>query len=67
MMIFGIAVTAVVSGKFLDPFSLARLIDVTAVAGAAALALTVLAVYGVEKSGAAAERIRRPGAIRFVP
>jgi len=51
MMIFGIAVTAVVSGKFLDPFSMARLVEVTAVASLAALALTVFAVVGVEKTG----------------
>ncbi len=50
MMIFGIAVTAVVSGKFLDPFSMARLIAVTAVAGLSALTLTILAVIGVEKN-----------------
>jgi BCD family chlorophyll transporter-like MFS transporter len=64
MMIFGIAVTAVVSGKFLDPFSMSRLIEVTAVAGAAALALTVLAVYGVEKSvrGSRAHEDRAPSA-----
>lgn len=50
MMIFGIAVTAVVSGKFLDPFSMLRLVQVTAVAGCAALALTIVAVVGVERS-----------------
>jgi MFS transporter, BCD family, chlorophyll transporter len=53
MMIFGIAVTAIVSGKFLDPFSMERLIGVTAVASLAAFVLTVLAVSGVEKVGPA--------------
>jgi BCD family chlorophyll transporter-like MFS transporter len=59
MMIFGIAVTAVVSGRFLDPFSMTRLIEVTAVAGAAAVLMTMLAVAGVEpksRSGVFNER-----------
>jgi BCD family chlorophyll transporter-like MFS transporter len=50
MMIFGIAVTAVVTGKFLDPFSMARLVAVTAATGALALAVTSLAVAGLERS-----------------
>ncbi|MBL8584702.1 MAG: BCD family MFS transporter, partial [Rhizobiaceae bacterium] len=50
MMIFGIAITAVISGRFLDPFSMSRLIEVTAVAGVAALALTTVAVTGVERA-----------------
>lgn len=49
MMIFGIAVTAVVSGRFLDPFTMTRLVTVTAVAGLAALVLTLVAVLGVER------------------
>ncbi|MCX7304285.1 MAG: BCD family MFS transporter [Hyphomicrobiales bacterium] len=53
MMIFGIAVTAVVSGKFLDPFTMTRLIEVTSVTGAAALLLTVLAVAGIERASSA--------------
>ncbi|MGF7162904.1 BCD family chlorophyll transporter-like MFS transporter [Rhodoligotrophos appendicifer] len=48
MMIFGIAVTAIVSGRFLDPFSMERLIEVTAVTGLLALAVTWIAVAGVE-------------------
>lgn len=48
MMIFGIAVTAVVSGRLLDPFSMDRLVAVTAAVGVAAFALTLLAVSGVE-------------------
>jgi BCD family chlorophyll transporter-like MFS transporter len=54
MMIFGIAITALVSGRFLDPFSMGRLIEVTAVVGVAALVLTVVAVLGIEKSRPAA-------------
>ncbi len=49
MMIFGIAVTAIVSGRLLDPFSMARLVEVTAGAGVAALALTLIAVIGIER------------------
>lgn len=50
MMIFGIAVTAVVTGHMLDPFSMMRLIAVTACTGVAALALTALAVFRIERS-----------------
>jgi BCD family chlorophyll transporter-like MFS transporter len=53
MMIFGIAVTAVVTGRFLDPFSLRLLVEVTAVTGALALVVTILAVAGVERGAAA--------------
>lgn len=50
MMIFGIAVTAVVTGHLLDPFSMTRLVAVTAATGAAALTLTMLAVFGIERT-----------------
>lgn len=50
MMILGIVLTSVISGKFLDPFSMSRLIEVAGATGLAALALTVLAVAGVETS-----------------
>ncbi|QKD05275.1 BCD family MFS transporter [Mesorhizobium loti] len=53
MMILGIAVTSVISGKFLDPFSMSRLIAVAGVTGLVAVALTMVAVAGVEKSGVA--------------
>jgi len=53
MMIFGIAVTAVISGKFLDPFSMTRLIEVTAVTGIVALLLTIVAVGGIERTASA--------------
>ena len=52
MMIAGIVVTAVISGKMLDPFSFDRLIGVTASAGAIALLVSIAAVWGVEKSAA---------------
>lgn len=54
MMIFGLAVTAAGAGALLDPYTPARLIAVTAGVAAAALTLTALGVWGVER-GARAE------------
>ena len=48
MMIFGIAMTAGVAGSFLDPYSPLRLMTVVLTVVSAALALTVLAVWGIE-------------------
>ena len=48
MMIVGFIVTAGVAGHFLDPFSPARLVAVTAVVAVAAITLTLLAVRGME-------------------
>lgn len=48
LMIVGFAVTSTTVGHFLDPFSASRLITVVAIAAAAAFALTVAAVHGVE-------------------
>jgi BCD family chlorophyll transporter-like MFS transporter len=48
MMIVGFIVTTVFAGKLLDPFSLTRLVEVTAGVCAAALAVTALAVHGIE-------------------
>lgn len=50
MMIAGFAVTAIVTGKLLDPFSFPRLIAITAGVGILAIAVTVLAVHGIEES-----------------
>jgi len=50
MMIAGFAVTAVVTGKLLDPFSFDRLIAITAGVGAVAVAVTVIATYRIEES-----------------
>jgi BCD family chlorophyll transporter-like MFS transporter len=58
MMIFGIAVTAVVTGRFLDPFSLRLLVEVTAATGALALLVTILAVAGVERRALLAPQAR---------
>ncbi len=49
MMILGFAVTAPLAGHFLDPYSHARLIEVTAAVATLAFAIATLAVLGVEK------------------
>ena len=49
LMIVGIVVTAGVTGALLDPYSHERLLAITAATGAIALALTVLATWGVER------------------
>jgi BCD family chlorophyll transporter-like MFS transporter len=48
MMIAGFAITATVAGKLLDPFSTSRMIAVTAGVSVVALAVTLLAIWGVE-------------------
>jgi len=50
MMIVGFILTTVVVGKMLEPFSLARMVEVAAAVSAGALLLTMLAVYNVEGS-----------------
>jgi BCD family chlorophyll transporter-like MFS transporter len=54
MMIAGFAVTSTVVGRFLDPFSPDRLVEVIAAAAAIAWLLAVAALWGVEGSAAAA-------------
>ncbi len=49
MMIFGLVVTAIVTGKLLDPYSPMRLVAVTAGVSAVALVLTVIGVWGQER------------------
>ncbi len=51
MMIAGFILTTGVAGSFLDPFSMARLFIVTCVVAAAALCLTVIALFGLEGRG----------------
>ncbi len=48
MMILGFALSAGLSGKFLDPFSASRLMAVGATVSAIAFLIAVLAVWGVE-------------------
>ncbi len=50
MMIAGFAVTAGVAGQFLDPYSPARLLEVTATVSGLAMIVTLLAVRGLEKN-----------------
>ena len=63
MMIFGIAMTAGVAGSFLDPYSPLRLMAVVLTVVSAALALTVLAVWGIECT---VVKQREPDATPFV-
>ncbi len=53
MMIAGIAVTATVAGKLLDPFSPGRLVAVTSAAALIAFTVAVLAVWGMEGAAGA--------------
>jgi BCD family chlorophyll transporter-like MFS transporter len=48
MMIAGFALTAGTAGHFLDPFSMERLIRVTACVAAVAMIVTLAAVWGIE-------------------
>jgi BCD family chlorophyll transporter-like MFS transporter len=61
MMIFGFALTAPLAGHFLDPYSPTRLLQVMAGVSLGALALSSLAVAGVERriAAAAAPQTRR--------
>ncbi len=56
MMIFGIAVTAVILGKILDPFSPIRLLTIVSSLCVFYFLLTNLAVYGIERTLSQKER-----------
>lgn len=56
MMIAGIAVTAGVAGKLLDPFSYERLIAVTAAVSVFAFLMTIVAIWGLEGTRAAVRK-----------
>ena len=58
MLILGFIVTATVAGHFLDPFSPARLVAVTASVAAIAFVVTLLAVWRIE--GPAAPAVAAP-------
>ena len=62
MMIAGFAITAGTAGALLDPYSPARLVAVTAGVGALALAVTLLAVRGLEPARGEVHGLRRAGA-----
>lgn len=63
MMIAGLAVTGIVAGINLDPYSHTRLIGVTAIVGAIAMSLCIFGVWGQER-GAVASADTRPSAFR---
>jgi len=56
MMIFGIAMTAGIVGKQLDDYSLPLLVKIVSIVCALACALTVVAVWGVERKLVAARQ-----------
>ena len=62
MMIAGIALTAGIGGKLLTPFSGTRLVEVTAAVCALSLAMTALAVWGMEGAAAPAVPAEPPPA-----
>ncbi len=64
MMIAGIALTAAGVGHLIEPFSETRLLEVVAGVALAALALSALAVAGVERGLAAARPEPRPVGFR---
>lgn len=67
MMVAGIAISAGVAGKLLDPFSYPRLQAVVdGIAGAAVLVAT-LAIWGVEGARAAPQTLARPPAMPIGP
>ncbi len=53
MMILGIAVTATLAGRALDPFSPARLVGVVGLVSGVAFVVAALALWGIEGPGAA--------------
>jgi len=60
MMILGFAVTATVAGRLLDPFSPARLVEVTAGVSFIAFVLAVVALRGIEGAPVAAPESEKP-------
>lgn len=57
MMIFGFAVTSITVGNLLDPFSLPRLVAITAGVSGVACSITILAIWGIESRNAQSETI----------
>ncbi len=64
MMIAGIAITAGTVGAFLDPYTPALLMKIVGIVTGGAVALTVLAVWGIERRVQPVERAREE--MRFV-
>jgi BCD family chlorophyll transporter-like MFS transporter len=61
MMILGFIITSIVAGNYLDPFTPARLVQVTAGIAAAAFLLTLFAVLGIEGRHRTAPTVQAAG------
>lgn len=59
MMIAGFIVTAGVASRLLDPFSIERLVEASAIVAGAAFVIAVLALWGIEASEPASETVPR--------
>jgi BCD family chlorophyll transporter-like MFS transporter len=64
MMIFGIAVTAVLVGKFLDPYTHSRMLVIVGIVTGGAFVLTCVAIWGVERA-ARIPALAAPEPMRF--
>lgn len=53
MMILGFVATTVIVGNLLDPYSAERLVAITAAVAAGALAITLIATFGLERAAVA--------------
>ncbi len=67
MMIFGFVLTSLTAGALLDPFSMARLIAVSGGVAAVAIAITLLALWGVEGAAARPAETQGAGRRQFLP
>jgi MFS transporter, BCD family, chlorophyll transporter len=67
LMIAGFIVTAISVGFALDPFSLTRLVSVTAVVGSVAMLLTLIATWGMEEAPDVSAAHVQPGAAKAGP
>ena len=65
MMIAGIVITAATTGKLLDPYSHERLVTITAITGAIAVALTLLALFSLEKPNFVSSEIKTQNTSSF--
>jgi BCD family chlorophyll transporter-like MFS transporter len=65
MMIFGFAVTSALAGHFLDPFTPARLVEVSAVTSTIAFVVALVAIRGLERSASAAPPAATPPGTDF--
>jgi len=65
MMIMGFIITSVIAGQLLEPFSLTRLVEVTASVAAAAFIVTCAAVHGIERKPPPA--VDAPAALAAIP